>query len=101
MLTTIPDLERRCDALETWGRWAAGDTLDTNHLGAAVDILITGTGPNSNHYRALGRHVQQWAAGAGIDRLTLATAPSDVPDRRPRSRTLKPRTGVEAHCCRT
>ena len=49
---------------------AAGTSIDTNHLGAAVDTLTTGTGPNSNHYRALGHLVQQWAAGAGIDRPT-------------------------------
>jgi hypothetical protein len=56
--------------LDTWHRWAAGDTVDTNHLGAAIDRLITATGPHANHARALGQLVQQWAASAGIDRPT-------------------------------
>ena len=66
-LSQIPELEQQCDALDTWRRWATGGPIDTNHLGAAVDTLLTDTGPHANHYRALGQLVQQWAAGAGID----------------------------------
>jgi hypothetical protein len=59
--------------------------LDANYLGAAVDKLITATGPHANHSRALGQLVQQWAASAGIDlptpeppRLTRPIAGPDL-----------------------
>jgi conjugative relaxase-like TrwC/TraI family protein len=66
-LHQIPELEQRRDALDTWYRWAAGGTVDASHLGAAIDSLITATGPHADHARVLGQLAQQWAASAGID----------------------------------
>jgi hypothetical protein len=84
-LNQIPELEQRRDARDTWHQWAAGGTVDANYLGAAVDKLITATGPHVNHSRALGQLVQQWAASAGIDpptpeppRLTRRIAGPDL-----------------------
>jgi hypothetical protein len=65
--TTIPELEQRCDALDTWHRWATGATIDANHLGAAVDTLLTATGRDANQYRALGQVVRQSATTIGVD----------------------------------
>jgi hypothetical protein len=48
----MPDLEKRCDVLDTWSRWAGGAAIDANHLGAAVDTLRNATGLHANHYRA-------------------------------------------------
>jgi hypothetical protein len=80
----VSEPEQRRDALDTWRRWAAGGTVDANLL-STVDKLITNTGPQANHSRALGQVIQQWAAGADIDlptpeppRLTRQIAAPDL-----------------------
>ena len=59
--TRSANLQQRCAALDTWRRWAAGATIDGHELGAAVDTLLTATGPDAHHCRALGQVVQHWA----------------------------------------
>jgi hypothetical protein len=69
----MPDLEKRCDVLDTWSRWAAGAVTDANRLGAAVDTLLTVTGPHASQCRALGRVVRRWATTNDIELPTSRT----------------------------
>jgi DNA transposition AAA+ family ATPase len=81
----VPDLRRQVEALDTWGRWAGGDTMNVQRLGDAVEQLnVNRRDQHADRFRALGEAVRGWAGDAGID---LGTAPQ-------RSRTLD-RAGPE------
>ena len=69
---TVDLLERRADALDTWRRWARGDTVDIHELGGAIDVLRTDAGqhtvalPSSEpSRRAVGNHDGRRAADHG------------------------------------
>ena len=59
-------LRAQLEALDTWRRWAWGDSIDVQHLGATVEILLDATGEHVARYGTLGHAVQQWAVDAGI-----------------------------------
>ena len=79
-LDRIPHLAAQVDALDTWRRWAWGDSIDVQPLGEAVDTLVSAGG----HYRALAQAVQEWSGHAGI---RLRQPRTTHPDTGPRSRT--------------
>ena len=58
----MPRLAAQLDALDTWRRWALGDSIDVMPLGGAVDTLRSAGG----HCRALAQAVQEWSGNAGI-----------------------------------
>ncbi len=57
----IPRLVAQLDALDTWRRWAWGDSIDVKPLSEAVDTLRSASG----HCRALAQVVQEWSGLAG------------------------------------
>jgi hypothetical protein len=66
-LDSIRDLQQRCAALDTWRRWAAGAAADEPEVDAVIDTLLTATGPDAHHFRALGHVMLQGAKRDGID----------------------------------
>ena len=60
----LPDLARTAAALDTWQRWANGDTITVDQLRITVEIL---TAAHGQQHRALGHIVHAWAGTAGID----------------------------------
>jgi conjugative relaxase-like TrwC/TraI family protein len=70
----IRELEQRCDALDSWRRWATGDTIDGHRLAAALDRLLAANGIDADQDRALGQVVQQWATTTGVDLPTQQPA---------------------------
>ena len=62
-------------ALDTWQRWASGDTITVEKLRNTVRILTGASGSDRwEHHRALGQVIQTWASTAGLD-LHLADRP--------------------------
>ena len=82
----LAGLDRTVAALETWRRWAIGDTVNVNDLRDAVGVLAAAdrTGHDERHRGMLGSILQTWAGPAGVD-LQIA-------DRRP---PALQRTGIE------
>jgi hypothetical protein len=82
----LADFARTVVALDTWQRWANGDTITVDQLRDTVEVLTTAAhGPeHGEQQRALGHVLQTWAGAAGID-LQIA-------DRRP---PALQRTGIE------
>ncbi len=74
-LDRIPHLASQVVALDTWRRWAWGDSIDVKTLDDAVDTLMSAGG----HYRALARVVQEWSENAGI-RLSRSELATPTPD---------------------
>jgi conjugative relaxase-like TrwC/TraI family protein len=70
MTPSIPQLEQRLDALDSWWRFANGDKLDVPRLAEIVDILGN---VNDDHgrYRWLTDAVEQHCVDAGIHLPTL------------------------------
>ena len=60
----LPDLARTVAALDTWQRWANGDTITVDQLRVTVEMLTAAEG---EQHRALGHLVRAWAGTAGID----------------------------------
>jgi hypothetical protein len=73
----IPHLHRRLDALDTWWRFATGDSVDVTRLGEMVDILGT---VNDDHgqSRWLADSVEQYCHEAGIHLACVQPAPLGV-----------------------
>ena len=71
-------------AVDTWQRWANGDTLTVEQLHDTVEILTAATEPDGEQHQALGHVIQTWADTAGLD-LHLTD---------PRAPTMQP-TGIE------
>ena len=64
----LADLERTVAALDTWQRWANGDTITVEGLRDTVEALTTGHGTeHDGQHRALGHAIQTWAGTAGVD----------------------------------
>jgi conjugative relaxase-like TrwC/TraI family protein len=85
-LDRVPDLRRQLDALDTWGRWARGHTINIQQLGATVTQL-TSVGRWDQHadrFRAFGQAIRDWANDAEIE----------LPTARGRDRSLEP-AGLE------
>ena len=61
----IPHLQERLDALDTWWRFATGDSIDVNRLGQLVDVLRTVDG--DGRLRWLADTVQQYCHDTGIN----------------------------------
>jgi hypothetical protein len=70
----IPHLSQRLDALDTWWRFATGDTIDATRLGQLVDVL--GAADGDRRYRWLADTVEQYCHDAGIH---LASLQPEVP----------------------
>jgi hypothetical protein len=64
---SIPQLEQRLDALDTWQRWAIGDGLDVPRLGNVVHTLLDASGDHASHFHSLGEAMKNWCVDAGID----------------------------------
>jgi hypothetical protein len=68
----VQDRQRQVEAVDLWGRWARGDTVDVGRLGDAV-AQLTSHGRWDEHadqFRSLGQAVRDWADRAGIELLT-------------------------------
>jgi conjugative relaxase-like TrwC/TraI family protein len=61
----IPHLQERLDALDTWWRFAKGDTVDVPRLAEIVDILHN-VNDNHGHYHWLSEAVEQHCHDTGI-----------------------------------
>ena len=61
----LPDLERTATALDTWQRWANGDTITNERLRDSVEVLTAADG--TEQHTVLGHVLQTWADTAGID----------------------------------
>jgi hypothetical protein len=61
----VPHLQQRLDALDTWWRFATGDSIDVNRLGAVVDTLGRVDDDRGRH-RWLAQAVTQHAIDAGL-----------------------------------
>jgi hypothetical protein len=61
----IPELHERLDALNTWWRFATGDSINIDRLGELVDVLGTVAG-DQGRYRWLADTVEQYCHAAGI-----------------------------------
>jgi len=67
-------------ALDTWQRWANGDTITVETLRDTVQILTGPAGTDrGEHHRALGKATGTWAGNAGID-LDIADRPPPTPE---------------------
>ena len=62
----IPHLAAQLEALDTWRRWAWGDSIDVQTLSGAVDTFLAAAGHQDGRYRTLGQAVQHWAIDAGM-----------------------------------
>jgi hypothetical protein len=64
----LPELTRAVAALDTWQRWANGDTITVDGARATVQVLIATRGTvGAEQHRALGNAIQAWAGAGGID----------------------------------
>jgi hypothetical protein len=72
----IPELHERLGALDTWWRFATGDSIDVDRLAHLVDVLGTIDGGHRSQYRWLADAVGQYCHDAGIH---LATLQPEVP----------------------
>ena len=55
-------------ALDTWQRWANGDTITVDKLRDTVLILAGAPGTDHwEHHGALGQIIETWAGTAGLD----------------------------------
>ncbi len=71
----VLELTRAVAALDTWQRWATGDTITVEKLRDTVQILAGAPGTDrGEHHRALGQVIETWAGTAGID-LHIADRP--------------------------
>ena len=75
----IPFLHQRLDALDTWWRFAKGDSVDATRLGEIVDILGT-VDDDHGHCRWLADSVVQHCHDAGIH---VATVQAELPGVQP------------------
>ena len=57
----IPHLAAQVDALDTWRRWACGDSINVQPLSEAVDTLLFA----GDHCRASRELVQEWSGHSG------------------------------------
>jgi conjugative relaxase-like TrwC/TraI family protein len=62
----IPELHERLEALDTWWRFATGDTIDVDRLGPVVDALHYVTGDNAGRCQWLADTVEQYCDHAGL-----------------------------------
>jgi conjugative relaxase-like TrwC/TraI family protein len=69
----ISHLHQRLDALDTWWRFATGDSVAVTRLGEIVDILGN-VNEHYGHYRCLAATVKQHAVDAGIELPTVEPA---------------------------
>jgi conjugative relaxase-like TrwC/TraI family protein len=77
----LPELKRAVAAVDTWQRWANGDTITVHELHDAVDVLTASNGTeHGEQHRALGNAIQAWAGAARID-LKLAVRQPPTPER--------------------
>jgi conjugative relaxase-like TrwC/TraI family protein len=60
----IPELHQRLGALDTWWRFATGDSIDVDRLGQLVDVL--GADAGDSRFRWLADTVEQYCHDAGI-----------------------------------
>ena len=74
----LPELERAVATVDTWQRWANGDTITVQELHDAVEVLTASNGTElGGQHRALGNAIQAWAGTAGIDlKLTVREPPT-------------------------
>jgi conjugative relaxase-like TrwC/TraI family protein len=72
----IPQLHQRLDALDTWWRFATGDSIDVDRLAHLVDVLGAIDGGHRSQYRWLANAVGQYCHTAGIH---LASLRPEVP----------------------
>jgi hypothetical protein len=65
----VPDLQRHIEAVDLWGRWARGHTVNRGQLGDAVAQLTSHRrwDDHADQFQALGQAVRDWADPAGID----------------------------------
>ncbi|MBA3288251.1 MAG: relaxase domain-containing protein [Acidimicrobiia bacterium] len=64
----LPDLAYTVTALDTWQRWANGDTISVQQLRDTAEILTDAhRTDHDEQYRVLGNALQAWAGTAGID----------------------------------
>jgi hypothetical protein len=81
----LTDLARTVAAVDTWQRWAKGDTITVEQLHDTVKTLTNAGGAaNRERHQALGHAIQSWADTAGLD-LHLTDS---------RALTMQP-TGIE------
>jgi conjugative relaxase-like TrwC/TraI family protein len=69
-IPSIPQLEQRLDALDTWHRWAIGDRIDVPRVAEVVDILGNVNDDHRRH-RWLAEAVEQHCLDAGVHLPTL------------------------------
>jgi hypothetical protein len=74
----IPDLKDRVNALDTWWRWANGDSIRTERLAEVVDILVDAGGDHAGRYRLLGQAIEQFCRDAGTHLPSLEPEPPAV-----------------------
>ena len=72
----IPQLHRRLDALDTWWRFATGDSIDVGQLGQLVDTF--GSVDSDARFRWLVDTVEQYGHDAGIHLPSLQPATPGV-----------------------
>ena len=64
----LPELKRAVAALDTWQRWANGETISFDRLRATVaDLTGAHRSEHSEKHCALGHVLQAWAGTTGID----------------------------------
>jgi hypothetical protein len=68
-LDQVPNLQRQVAAVDVWGRWARGETINLGQLGDAVARLSSHRrwDEHADKFQALGQAVRDWADRAGID----------------------------------
>jgi conjugative relaxase-like TrwC/TraI family protein len=70
----IPHLHHRLDALDTWWRFAKGDSIDADRLGPLVDILQNVPDHHAERFQLLADAVGQYCHDAGINLPTFGPA---------------------------
>jgi hypothetical protein len=68
----VPQIEQRLDALDTWWRFANGDSIDVNRLGELVDVLANVADDHGEH-RWLADTVERHCLDAGTHLPTPET----------------------------
>ena len=64
----LPELASTVAALDTWQRWANGETIGVDKLRDTVEVLTAeNRAEHGEQHRALGHVLQTWAGSAGID----------------------------------
>jgi conjugative relaxase-like TrwC/TraI family protein len=68
-LDQVPHLRRQVDSLDTWGRWARGDTISIQQVGEAVMQLtsVDRRDERADQFLTLGQAIQDWADRADIE----------------------------------